>query len=61
MKRVKITEIEYEMDVDADHLPTEMWMDNPDNIKNDDDLEEMAQQVIYEETGYVSTGFMLVY
>jgi hypothetical protein len=61
MNKVKITEIEYEMDVDDYNLPTELYMDNPHNITDDSSLEEMAQQIIYEETGKVSTGFMLVF
>lgn len=61
MNRVKITEIEYEMEVDTRNLPCEMWMDNPDNLTDDNELEELAQQVIYEETGCLSTGFMLVF
>jgi hypothetical protein len=61
MKRIKITEIEYDMEVDSYNLPTELWMEVPNDVEDDDRLEELAQEAVFEETGYFAEGFMLVF
>lgn len=49
------------MEVDSYNLPTELWMEVPNDVEDDDRLEELAQEAVFEETGYFAEGFMLVF
>lgn len=60
--KIEIKEIEYTEEALGESLPRQLFMDvDPDRIQDDQYLDEMAQETIFEQTGYNAEDFMLVY
>lgn len=60
--RIEIREIEYTEEAVGESLPTKLFMEvDKDRVHDDQYLDELAQDVIFEQTGYNAEEFMLVF